>query len=133
MESILIKNLKRYIEDEERDATLYKELSNVAPNSKFRELLFDISLDEQSHAESFKKLYHSITGKNYSPIITRSEKNGSFKDILKERILEEIEAFRTYGSMIAPEKSNRFNKIFEKAKNDELAHAIMLIYMSLPS
>ena len=53
MELTTTQYLRMFIEDEERDAFLYKELSNKAPTSKIREILFSMSMDEQNHSERF--------------------------------------------------------------------------------
>lgn len=132
MELTTVQRLKMYIEDEERDAILYKELSNIAPNSKDRELLFDIAVDEQIHSDTFKRILKTLTGRPYSPLVTPPEIVGSFEEIIKARILEENEGYRKYSDQyFLNEKNQALREAFFKAKTDELAHAIQLIYMGL--
>lgn len=133
MELSTTQRLKMYIEDEERDAIFYKELSNIAPNTKFRELLFEMAIDEQIHADSFKRIYRAITGRTYSPIITPQDLSGGFINAIKKQILEESEGYRKYSEQyLINEKNKALKEAYFRAKTDENVHALRLLYMLLP-
>jgi rubrerythrin len=130
MEFTTIQLLRRFIEDEERDAFFYKELSNRAPSNKIREILFSISMDEQSHSERFKKIYKNITGRTFSPIVIPPDLNGNFRDILTNQILEETEGYIKYSEQYYRNNKNKALKdAYFTALTDENAHAHMINYI----
>lgn len=130
MEFTTLQLLRMFIEDEERDAILYKELSNRAPTNKIREILFSISMDEQSHSETFKKIYKNITGRNFSPIIIPPELNDKFEDVLANQILGETEGYIKYSEQYYKNNKNKALKdAYFRALTDENAHAHKLAYI----
>ena len=130
MEFTTIQLLRMFIEDEERDAFLYKELSNRAPTNKIREILFSMSMDEQSHSERFKSIYKSITGRTFSPIVIPPDLNGNFKDIVANQILGETEGYIKYSEQYYRSNKNKALKdIYFTALTDENAHAHKLGYI----
>ena len=131
MELTTAQRIKMYIEDEERDAIIYKQLSNMAGSTKSREILFELSNDEQSHSDSFKKIYHSITGRNYKPLVIPPELNGTFKEVILNQILEETDTSRKYEEQYHTTQNKILKKIYLNAKIDEQVHANKLIYILL--
>ncbi|MBE5812811.1 MAG: ferritin-like domain-containing protein [Clostridiales bacterium] len=130
MEFTTIQLLRMFIEDEERDAFLYKELSNRAPTTKIREILFSMSMDEQSHSEKFKKIYKSITGRTFSPIVIPPDLNGNFRDIITNQILGETEGYIKYSEQYYRNNKNKALKdAYFTASTDENAHAHKLGYI----
>jgi len=132
MELTTSQRIRMYIEDEERDAILYKQLSNMASSTKSREILFELASDEQIHADLLKKIYQAITGRKYSPIVIPPEMNGTFKDIILNQILEETDGFRKYEEQYYQNVKNKFIRdIYFKIKTDEQVHSDKLIYVLL--
>lgn len=131
MELTTTQRIRMYIEDEERDAIIYKQLSNIAQSTKSREILFEISNDEQSHSDSFKKLYYSITGRSYKPLVIPPELNGTFKDVILNQILEETDTSRKYEEQYYIAQNKTLKNIYLKAKIDEQVHTNKLIYILL--
>jgi len=130
MEFTTIQLLRMFIEDEERDAFLYKELSNRAPTSKIREILFSMSMDEQSHSERFKKIYKAITGRTFSPIIIPPDLNSNFREIVANQILGETEGYIKYSEQYYRNNKNKLLKdAYFSALTDENSHAHKLNYI----
>ena len=121
MEFTTIQLLRMFIEDEERDAFLYKELSNRAPTSKIREILFSMSMDEQSHSERFKKIYKSI--------VIPPDLNGNFRDIIANQILGETEGYVKYSEQYYKSNNKVLKDAYFTALTDENAHAHRLGYI----
>lgn len=129
MEFTTIQLLRMFIEDEERDAFLYKELSNRAPTSKIREILFSMSMDEQSHSERFKKIYKSITGRSFSPIVIPPDLNDNFRDIIANQIIGETEGYIKYSEQYYKSNNKVLKDAYFTALTDENAHAHKLGYI----
>ena len=129
MELTTTQYLRMFIEDEERDAFLYKELSNKAPTSKIREILFSMSMDEQNHSERFKKIYKSITGRTFSPIVIPPDLNRYFKDIIASQILCETEGYVKYSEQYYRNNNKTLKAAYFTALTDENAHAHKLGYI----
>ena len=130
MEFTTLQLLKMFIEDEEKDAMLYKELSNKSPDSQIRDILFSMSMDEQIHSDSFKKIYKQITGRAFSPIRIIPELNGNFRDILANQILGETEGYIKYSEQYYKHNKNKALKdAYFRALTDENAHAHKLNYI----
>jgi len=131
MELTTAQRIKMYIEDEERDAIIYKQLSNIAQSTKSREILFELSKDEQRHSDTFKRIYHAITGRTYAPLVVPPELSGTFKEVILNQILEETEGFRKYQEQYAKANNTMLKTAFFKVKLDEQVHANKLIYILL--
>jgi Uncharacterized conserved protein len=130
MEMTLAQKLQMYIDAELGDSALYNELSKVAPNDEDRKLLIEFAEDEESHAETFKRIYRNITGKSYNPVVKEPKLSGSFKDILRDRVLDESGDFRKYGEQYIQTKRNDMLKdAYYRARTDENVHALRLLYM----
>ncbi len=122
--------LETYIKAELGDAALYKELSKIAPNDEDRKLLMEFSADELSHANEFKRIYTMLTRKNFNPEIKTPVISDSYKNVLRERVLDESGDFRKYGEQYLQENVNIMLKdAYYRARTDENVHALRLLYM----
>lgn len=122
--------LETYIKAELGDAALYKELSKIAPSDEDRKLLMEFSQDEQSHANEFKRIYTMLTRKNFNPEIKTPVISDSYKNVLRERVLDESGDFRKYGEQYLQENVNTTLKdAYYRARTDENVHALRLLYM----
>ena len=125
--------LQTYIKAELGDAALYRELAKVAPTDVFKNLFLEFAYDEQSHADEFKKIYRTMTGKSFEPKIEPAVLDGSFRDILKDRILDESGDFRKYGEQYIQTHQNMdLKRAYYRARTDENVHALRLLYMLMP-
>ena len=130
MDNTVAQNLRTYIDAELRDAALYKELAAMAPTDDDRQLLTEFSEDEQSHADTFKRIYRSMTGRSYNPIINPPVLTGSVQDILRERVLDESGDFRKYGEQYLMTNNNDTLKdAYYRARTDENVHALRILYL----
>ncbi|MDQ5984183.1 MAG: hypothetical protein RUMPE_01222 [Eubacteriales bacterium SKADARSKE-1] len=122
--------LQTYIIAELGDALLYKELAKMAPNEEYKNLLLDFSKDEQSHADEFKLIYRMITGKKFDPTVATPSLEGSFNDILRDRVLDESGDYRKYGEQYLNTTQNQILRdAYYRARTDENVHALRLLYM----
>lgn len=129
MEMTLVQRLQMYIDAEMADSALYKELSKIAPNDEYEELLLEFSADERKHADEFKRIYRMLTCSNYNPMVPRPVLEGSFREILRDRVLDESGDFRKYGLEYIKACNPVLEKAFYIARTDENVHALRLLYM----
>lgn len=130
MDMTTAQKLQMYINAELGDAALYRELSQKAPDEDDRQLLMEFADDEQSHAEMFKRIYRTLTGRSYHPVVNPTVLSGSFTDILRGRILDESGDFRKYGEQyLLSEGNDMLQDAYYRARTDENVHALRLLYM----
>ena len=130
MDSSIAQNLQTYITAELNDTRYYRQLADRAPNEDDRKLLMEISSDEQQHAVRFQKLYRAITGKDFTPEVPPPELNGSYKDLLRDRVLDEAHDFRKYGEQHLKNSNDlALSDAYYLTQNDENVHALRLLYM----
>jgi len=119
-----------YISAELSDAALYRELSKIAPSETARQLLMEFAEDEQAHAEEFKRIYRALAGRSYNPSMQPVVLHGSYRDILRERVLDESGDFRKYGEQyLQTTQNNVLKNAYYRARTDENVHALRLLYL----
>lgn len=122
--------LQMYISAELGDAALYRALAQSAPSEPDRQLLLEFAGDEQSHAETFKRIYRTLTGRSYNPVVNPPVLTGTYRDVLRERVLDESGDFRKYGEQyITTVNNNMLRDAYYRARTDENVHALRLLYM----
>lgn len=130
MEMTTTEKLQMYIKAELGDAALYRELAKIAPDEEDRQLLLEFAEDEQSHAEEFQRIYRIMTGRSYNPTIEPPVLQNTFKEILRERILDESGDFRKYGlQYIQTNRNSMLKDAYYRARTDENVHALRLLYI----
>ena len=127
--------LQSFINAELGDAALYRELSKYAPDEEDRRLLLEFSADEQAHAEEFQRLYRALYGQSYTPAPPAVKFEGTYWQVLAERILDESRDYRKYGEFYMENIGNEaLARAAYRARTDENVHALRIIYMlSKPS
>lgn len=130
MDAATEQRLRTYIDAELKDSMVYKELANKAPNNTDKKILLEMSADEKTHAERFQQIYKKMTGKSYNPVIKPPVLTGSYKDILRERVLDESADYRKYGQQYLLTENNMALKYaYYLAHLDENVHALRLLYL----
>ncbi len=130
MDMSIPEKLQIYITAELGDAALYRALAKIAPNENDSQLLREFAEDEQSHADEFQRIYRSMTGKNYRPTLHPPDLSGSYRDILRDRVLDESGDFRKYGEQYLQTHQNlTLKNTYYRARTDENVHALRLLYM----
>lgn len=130
MDMTTAQKLQMYINAEMGDSALYRELADRAPDNMDRQLLLEFSEDEESHADSFKRIYRILTGRSYNPVVSPVILSGSFDDILRDRVLDESGDYRKYGEQYLLSDGNDMLKdAYYRARTDENVHALRLLYM----
>lgn len=128
LDKTLIENLETYIRAELYDASLYRELAQMAPDEMEMNLIMEMAADEQSHADEFKLIYKDLTGEIYRPDIPPANLNMPYTDIIRDRIIDESGDFRKY--MLAHQKyfnDAALREAFFNAGVDENVHAVRLL------
>ena len=67
----VLSDILEAINDEYTTITCYELLADQAPNGEIKKQILEIRSDEIRHYETFWHLYHSLTGKEASPKITK--------------------------------------------------------------
>ena len=125
-----INNLKTYIAAEIQDSLLYTELAKIAPTLDDRTLLLEFAADEQAHADEFKHILRTITGQYFNPVPERIVINMPYRDILRDRVIDESGDFRKYGNeYIEVPHSSPLKRAYYRARTDENVHALRLLKM----
>ena len=71
-----------------------------------------------------------LTRKTFNPEIKMPVISDSYKNILRERVLDESGDFRKYGEQYLQENVNIMLKdAYYRARTDENVHALRLLYM----
>lgn len=123
------KKLQSYINAELHDAELYKILAKSSPNEETRNILLRFADDEQKHADEFLRIYKMMTGYTFEPEPLTVTENGSFRSILKNRVLDETKDSEKYRREYMKTDNYHLKRAFFNAFNDELRHAIEIIYI----
>jgi rubrerythrin len=122
--------LESYIKAELGDSALYTALAAVAPNDDDRKLLTEFAADEKAHATEFQRIYKSLTGKEYNPTIAAPVLSQPYRDILRERVLDESGDFRKYGEQyLITDWNSTLKSAYYRARTDEAVHALRLLYL----
>jgi rubrerythrin len=122
--------LQMYINAELSDSALYKELAKIAPNDAYRQLLMEFSEDEQGHADEFKRIYRTLTGRSYHPLVKPLVLTDSFEAILRDRVIDESGDYRKYGEQYIQTVGNDMLKdAYYRARTDENVHALRILSM----
>lgn len=130
MDMTTAQKLQMYINAELGDAALYKILAQNSPSERDRQLLLEFSEDEQSHAETFKRIYRTLTGRSYNPVVNPPALSGTYRDILRERVIDESADFRKYGEQyLTTENNDMLKDAYYRARTDENVHALRLLYL----
>jgi len=130
LEMTTAQKLQMYINAELSDAALYRELSKIAPNDTDRQLLLEFSEDEQAHADEFKRIYRTLTGRSYHPVVKPLVLTDSFDAILRDRVIDESGDFRKYGEQyIQTDRNDMLKDAYYRARTDENVHALRLLSM----
>lgn len=124
--SELICDLRNYIQDELKDSYYYQELARVAPTRMSQELLMEFSRDEKRHAENFMKEYHRLTGRKYKPDSVPPTRIIDYEQSLKQRIIEETNAYEEYGKVYQSVCDPCLRRMFWDARTDEAQHAMRI-------
>lgn len=124
------KKLQSYINSELHDAELYKILAKSSPNEETRAILLNFADTEQKHADEFLRIYKMMTGYSFEPEPLPVTENGSYRSILKNRIIDEIKDSKKYRADYLKTGDNlNLKRAFFNAFNDELHHAVEIIYI----
>ena len=129
MDRSVIMNLQEYITEEMTAELIYKELARMAPCEQDRQLLLEFAEDERNHAEDFKKIYRNMTGRRYEPTIMPIVLTQPYREILRERVLDESGDFRKYGEQYLMTQPSELKDVFYLARTDEGVHAWRLLYL----
>jgi rubrerythrin len=127
----IAQRLQGFITAELSAAALYRELEKYAPNDRARQLIAEIAQDEQAHADEFLRVYRMMTRqKSYTPETPEAPAFiGTFKGILRGRLLDEAEDYRKYSALYNTNDNPALRTALARAGTDENVHALRIIVM----
>lgn len=131
MNTLMPKRLQTYINAELHDAELYRMLAKSSPSEEAKNLLTEFADSEQKHADEFLRIYKMMTGYSFEPEPLPVTESGSYRSILKNRILDEKRDSEKYRKEYMKTDNYHLKRAFFNTFNDELLHAIGLIYILL--
>lgn len=124
------KKLQKYINSELHDAELYRTLAKSLPNEESKNIIMKFADDEQKHADEFLRIYKMMTGYSFEPEPAKVTENGSYRSIMKNRIADETKDSEKYRNEYINTNDNyHLKRAFFNAFNDEIRHAIEIIYI----
>lgn len=129
MNTSIPKRLQTYINEELHDVELYKFLAKSAPNEETKDMLFKFADCEQKHADEFLRLYKLITGYTFEPEVLPVTESGSYRAIIRNRIIDELNGSEKYRNEYLKTDNFQLKRAFFNAFNDELQHAVSIIYI----
>lgn len=121
--------LGEFIQDELHDSQYYAALAQEAPDMEKKNVLLQISQDEENHAKNFMREYYRLTGRNYQPKPIELEEISSFKDALLIRIKAEINGYKTYTAQSFNAPNRILGDLFAESAASEAEHALLLLLM----
>ena len=85
------RKIGEWINMELHNAQLYRVLARSAPNDREKHILEDFSDDSQDTAEALMRIYKKMTGYRFEPKPVPLKENGSYRNVIRSRIGEEIQ------------------------------------------
>ncbi|MCR4926141.1 MAG: ferritin-like domain-containing protein [Clostridiales bacterium] len=124
------KILENFIADEISYALFYNELIKIAPTQEDASMLKEFARDAAYHANTFKKIYRAMTGKESNAIIKMPKMNDEYEKLLKDSALKESRSYKKYSEKYKITNNNTAlkNALFD-AKTDSGSHALQILYM----
>ncbi|MDD6489769.1 MAG: ferritin-like domain-containing protein [Clostridia bacterium] len=130
MNTAVPKKLQSYINSELHDAEVYRILAKSAPNEDIRNILMRFADNEQAHADEFTRIYKMMTGYSFEPEPVPITESGSYRAILKNRILDETKDAEKYRKDYLQTHDNfNLKRALFNAFNDEMRHAVEILYI----
>jgi len=122
----LLANISEYVKDEAQDSRYYAALAEKAPTERAKNLILDMSKDEQRHAQSLAMVYFDITHKKLPTPVTTTPVIGDFNDAVKERIIAETKDYKKYGMKYLAVPDEALKELFFMIRTDEAIHAMRM-------
>ena len=129
-EKKLAEMLMMAIEDEIHDREHYKRLIHKVSDRDDKEILRQISLDEQKHERIFTDIYTKVTGKK--PHVTNKKEHEPSDNILSDfekSIFDETEAVEFYRQIYFSFLDLETRDMLYEVITDEQNHAVKLTYL----
>ena len=123
-----LSDVEEYIHDEMNDSAYYARLAELAPDTRIRSILLEISKDELSHAESLTDYYAEYmrcAPKTHveTPYIP------DFMTGIEARIEAETGDMKKYAEKITCTNDQCLKQMLYIIQTDEARHAIKLLFI----
>ena len=116
-----------YMSDELADSDFYKRLASTV---KEKEILRNISMDEEKHYKMLEKIYESITGQKANVTdFTPEELSDNIFLNLDKRVMEELNAVENYRSLMFALSEQWMRDYLTEIYTDEQNHAAKLSFL----
>ena len=125
------RKIGEWINMELHNAQLYRVLARSAPNDREKHILEDFSDDSQDTAETLMRIYKKMTGYRFEPKPVPLKENGSYRNVIRSRIGEEIRLSKMYRNAYMNMQDNfALRRTIFNAYHTCLEHAVTLLEMS---
>ncbi len=125
------RKIGEWINMELHNAQLYRVLARSAPNDREKHILEDFSDDSQDTAETLMRIYKKMTGYRFEPKPVPLKENGSYRNVIRSRIGEEIRLSKMYRNAYMNMQDNfALRRTIFNAYHTCLEHAVTLLEMA---
>ena len=125
------RKIGEWINMELHNAQLYRVLARSAPNDREKHILEDFSDDSQDTAETLMRIYKKMTGYRFEPKPVPLKENGSYRNVIRSRIGEEIRLSKMYRNAYMNMQDNfALRRTIFNAYHTCREHAVTLLEMS---
>ena len=125
------RKIGEWINMELHNAQLYRVLARSAPNDREKHILEDFSDDGQDTADTLMRIYKKMTGYRFEPKPVPLKENGSYRNVIRSRIGEEIRLSKMYRNAYMNMQDNfALRRTIFNAYHTCLEHAVTLLEMA---
>ena len=125
------RKIGEWINMELHNAQLYRVLARSAPNDREKHILEDFSDDSQDTAETLMRIYKKMTGYRFEPKPVPLKENGSYRNVIRSRIGEEIRLSKMYRNAYMNMQDNfALRRTIFNAYHTCLENAVTLLEMA---
>ena len=125
----LIRALEEYIQEELQDSAFYFALSEISPTEYIKKIILEFAEVEKSHAESFQKAYHFLTGLSFTPKAIPPIEIQDYQTAINLIISDEVKDFREYGQQYNSAPTQYLQDLFYMVKTLESQHIMRLPFL----
>lgn len=120
--------LKRFMDDEARDASTYARMASRSSDSRRARLFRQMSSDESRHLRKLQTWYFILTGDTYAPKPGKPEMT-SMLGLMRAQYKGELAGSKEYNDAARATKYERLAELYTENAADEASHAKQLEQM----
>ena len=126
----IIEMINDAVSDEKIDSKFYSDLSDMLDDEDDKELLSQMSLDENKHYNMFKDIYEHITDSEYNDEEPEYiELSDNISDNLKSAFVGELTAVEKYRPILFTLEEPLFKNYLYEIITDEQKHSLKILFL----